>query len=274
MIRMVDVAKKFGKKAVLEQININIDAGATALLGPNGAGKTTLMRILVGLYPADEGQIITEGIRGIGYLPQKFGAFAELSIDEMLRYFAALKKVNKCDIDEEIDRVLAFVNLADRKQDRIKTLSGGMVRRVGIAQTILGDSDLLVFDEPTAGLDPEERLRFKTGVLSLKEKKTVLISTHIVEDIESLCDSIIVMNRGHVLFSGSQAELKAQSDNKVYKVFANQKNRLPENSYVASVGEENGEDILVVLSNTKIPQAIVAEPSLQYGYMCLLHLKC
>lgn len=199
MLTIDHVYKKFGRKEVLSDICLQLDEGCYGLLGPNGAGKTTLLRMVLELYPVRKGSIHFDSPGGVGYLPQKFGAFRELTVRDILLYFASLKKIPKAEQEAEIDRVLALVNLSDRKKDRMSSLSGGMQRRVGIAQAVLGDPSILIFDEPTAGLDPEERARFKKLIGQIMKKKTVIISTHIVEDVESLCDHVIIMNRGKVL---------------------------------------------------------------------------
>ena len=155
MFKVKHVNKNFGKRKVLDDICLELENGCYGLLGPNGAGKTTLLRCILKLYPLKEGEICTN--KDIGYLPQKFGVFQELTVYDILYYFSTLKKVPKEERDGEIDRVLSLVNLEDRKKERMSRLSGGMLRRVGIAQAILGDPEVLFFDEPTAGLDPEER---------------------------------------------------------------------------------------------------------------------
>lgn len=199
MLKIEHVSKNFGKKRVLDDVCLNMEEGCYGLLGPNGAGKTTLIRIILELYPVKKGSIHFEGAGDIGYLPQKFGAFRELTVQDILFYFAALKQIPKAEQGMEIDRVLELVNLSDRKKDRMSSLSGGMQRRVGIAQAVLGDPSVLIFDEPTAGLDPEERTRFKKLIRQIMDEKIVIISTHIVEDVETLCDRVIIMNRGRVL---------------------------------------------------------------------------
>lgn len=220
MFQVKHVNKNFGKRKVLDDICLELENRCYGLLGPNGAGKTTLLRCILKLYPLKEGQICTDN-KNIGYLPQKFGVFHELSVYDILYYFSTLKKVPKEERDGEIDRVLSLVNLEDRKKERMSRLSGGMLRRVGIAQTILGDPEILFFDEPTVGLDPEERARFKRLVKKIMEGKIVIISTHIVEDVESLCDRVIIMNEGKILenvtvdeacqFAGSEANANLEA---------------------------------------------------------------
>ncbi len=210
MLKIEHVSKNFGKKRALDDICLDMEEGCYGLLGPNGAGKTTLIRMILELYSIKKGSIQFEGTGHIGYLPQKFGAFQELTVRDILLYFAALKKIPKVEQEAEIDRVLELVNLSDRKKDKMSSLSGGMQRRVGIAQAVLGDPSVLIFDEPTAGLDPEERTRFKKLIRHIMDKKIVIISTHIVEDVETLCDRVIIMNRGRVLKNLSVEEVSEE----------------------------------------------------------------
>ena len=169
MIRIHNCNKNFKKIKAINNFSVNISQGVYGLLGSNGAGKTTLMRCICGLYQTDSGKIETD-IENIGYLPQKFGMFRELTVREMMEYFATLKKIDKSLQKAQIEDSIEKVNLSGRIDDRISTLSGGMVRRVGIAQAILGNPQVVLFDEPTAGLDPEERLRFKNVISRIKKR--------------------------------------------------------------------------------------------------------
>lgn len=200
MIQLKGVSKTFKKRTAIDGLSLDLESGCYGLLGPNGAGKTTLIRCILGLYQFSGGIIEMDENLKIGYLPQKFGMFNELKVRDMLKYFAMEKRVPKDKRDEEIERVLDMVNLDDRIDDKISKLSGGMQRRIGIAQALLGNPDLLIFDEPTTGLDPEERAHFKEIIQELKEqKKTILISTHIVDDVEHICDRGLIMYRGRLL---------------------------------------------------------------------------
>lgn len=200
MIELNQVTKKFRQKKVLEQISLQLENGVYGLLGPNGAGKTTLLRCLLGLYPLNGGEIKMDiPYHKVGYLPQTFGLFRELTVYDMLYYFCGLKKIPKNKRQESIEEALEYVNLLESKKTQISKLSGGMQRRVGIAQAVLGNPPLIIFDEPTVGLDPEERKRFKDMLFQIKENKTILFSTHIVGDIEDVCDQIIIMKNGKVL---------------------------------------------------------------------------
>ncbi len=226
MLQITDLTKKFKKDVVIDDLKLSLEPGVYGLLGPNGAGKTTLIRCLTNLYQY-QGEIFFKGenikknqvyMQNIGYLPQKFGAYRELTVAENLAYFCQLKKVKKSERQKEIDKVLHLVNLFEQKKQKTKNLSGGMIRRLGIAQGLLGNPDVIIFDEPTAGLDPEERLRFKMMIGKLPKDKIVLISTHIVEDVEALCDQIIILKQGKVRFKGSTKELREVASKKLTSV--------------------------------------------------------
>lgn len=276
MLEILDLHKSFKKKEILKGIPINLDTGVYGLLGTNGAGKTTLMRCVVNLYNPTKGCIkfqgkdITKNVeysKNIGYLPQKFGLFKELTVYEMLEYFATLKKIPKESIDEYIRTSLQTVNLENKMNDKISTLSGGMIRRVGIAQAILGDPKIIIFDEPTAGLDPEERIRFKNLISDIKKDKIIIISTHIVEDVEACCDKIIIMDDGKILREGTSQEIKSIADGKVFQV--TQGTRVNSNDFVLKTFEKNGENYLRILSNEN-KGYISLGPTIEDGYMCTL----
>ncbi|GAB4075232.1 ABC transporter ATP-binding protein [Barrientosiimonas marina] len=215
-IKIENLTKYFGGRKVLDNINLDIP-GSLGLLGPNGAGKTTLMRILTTLVHSDEGQIKygeiswenKDNVRQlIGYLPQHFSMYQNLNILDVLDHFAVLKgRENKDSRNEEVQQVLQQVNLEQNQKTKIKHLSGGMLRRVGIAQALLGDPEILVIDEPTAGLDVEERSRFRRLLRSLSENRIIIISSHIVEDLETTCDHIGIIKNGSVVSSGTRDEV-------------------------------------------------------------------
>lgn len=199
MIDINGLRKKFGKKEVLKGISLHLEPHTYGLVGPNGAGKTTLLRILAGVMKADSGEIHREDKNGLtGYLPQKFGCFPEFSVYEQLEYFACLKELPKAGQKEEILRVLKIVNMDGQEQVRCKKLSGGMVRRIGIAQALLGNPQLLLLDEPTVGLDPKERTNFYQIIRKLEEKAAILLSTHLMEDVKHLCQEVIVVESGEI----------------------------------------------------------------------------
>ena len=203
MIKIEKLSKKFGKHKVIKEFSCQLEKGCYGLLGPNGAGKTTLLRCILGLYPVSEGKVVLEegeSIENIGYLPQRFGMFQELKVKDMMHYFTVAKKIPKLERESEIQRVLSAVNLSEKAEEKVAHLSGGMQRRLGIAQAIMGNPEILFLDEPTAGLDPEERSHFKDIMRELKKQdKIILISTHIVEEVEAVCDRVLIMKEGTLL---------------------------------------------------------------------------
>lgn len=279
MIEIKNLTKTFKKKTALDNLSVTMEPGVIGLLGENGAGKTTLLRTMTGLYKTKSGQILLDGAdvtntdalpAVTGYLPQKFGMFKELTVYDMMDYFAVLKKLPKDGKKAEIERCVEFVNLFDRLHDRVGSLSGGMVRRLGIAQAILGNPKVLLFDEPTAGLDPEERMRFKNMVRQLPKECTVIISTHIVDDVEALCDHIVVMHKGKVLANKTGTELATVAGGKVYRIPAEREGTLPAVAYVRSRKEEPGKGVfLTVLSSTPVEGAEPVQPTIEDGYLCL-----
>ncbi|WP_416197397.1 MAG: ABC-type multidrug transport system, ATPase component [Sporanaerobacter sp.] len=216
-IKLENISKKYKGVKALDNINLEINSPAMiGFVGPNGAGKSTLMKMLVGQLLPTSGSITVDGVplnknekhlkERLGYLPQDFGLYEELTVEEFLDYMACLKgiKENK---GESIDRVISMTSLEEKRKFRIKTLSGGQKQRVGIAQAILNNPELLIVDEPTVGLDPEERIKFRNLFSEGSKDKIVILSTHIIEDIESICNSIIVLNKGNILFVGQPSEL-------------------------------------------------------------------
>ena len=219
-VRVRDLQMTFGRTRALDGVSFDLRPGVTGLLGPNGAGKTTLLRVLATVSAPDAGSVLALGLdprradarldlRGrLGYLPQEPGFHARFTAFEFVDYVAILKELHQRHArHEEVRRVLDLVGLGDVRRKRIKALSGGMRRRVALAQALLGDPDLLVLDEPTAGLDPEQRLRFRELVGQLGEGRTVLLSTHQTEDVVALCHQVLVLHLGQLRFAGTPLEL-------------------------------------------------------------------
>ncbi len=276
MLEILGLYKSFRKKEVLKGISVNLETGVYGLLGTNGAGKTTLMRCIVNLYNPTKGNIKFEEreiinnstfSKYIGYLPQKFGLFKELTVYEMLEYFSVLKKLPKESMDSYIKKSIEIVNLDDKVNEKISTLSGGMIRRLGIAQAILGDPKIIIFDEPTAGLDPEERIRFKNLLSDIKEDRIIIISTHIVEDVEACCNKIIIMQDGKILREGTSEEIRLIAKGKVFQV--KEGTEISSNHFVERTFERNGENFSRVLSSKNEGYEGI-EPSIEDGYMCIL----
>ena len=208
MISITNLTKKYKGKTVVDHISIDLTHFVYGLMGPNGAGKTTWLRMLCGILSPTEGNIVgIDKNTQIGYLPQKFGCFEEYTLYEQLEYFCALKKIDKNNHQNEIDKVLALTNLQEEKNKRCKTLSGGMIRRAGIAQALLGNPQLLLLDEPTVGLDPEERNHFNNIILTIRGKVPIILSTHLVEDVAFVCEKILLMQKGKFIYTGNAGEV-------------------------------------------------------------------
>lgn len=227
MLKIESLSKKFGKKEALSDVNLELDSGIYGLLGDNGAGKSTLMRLLVGVDTPTRGHILYEGedisqlkekYRGLlGYMPQEFAVFPGFTAGEFLTYMGALKGLSKRELKEKIPRVLAFVNLEDVKDKKVSTFSGGMKRRVGIAQALLNDPKILILDEPTAGLDPGERIRFSNILSNMSKDKIILFSTHIISDIEAITKSIIILNDGKIRAKTTSDKLIEKMEGRVFE---------------------------------------------------------
>lgn len=223
MIRIKGLQKRFGKKLVLDGITLTLHDQNAWLLGPNGSGKTTLFRIILGLIPGDGGSVraVGKGRRpNIGYLPQHFGPFPHLSVEEQMQYFARLKaeKGDGIDWDAEVERALRLSHLEGERRKKCRALSGGMVRRLGIAQAVMGRPDLILLDEPTVGLDIQERLRLQEILDEIRGEQPLLVATHILDDIQNPKDEIIIFCGGKVAFQGSPEELKQTAEGLVWMV--------------------------------------------------------
>jgi ABC-2 type transport system ATP-binding protein len=228
-IRVDAVAVRLGRTRVLDGLTLAAGPGITGLLGPNGAGKTTLLRVVATVLTADAGRVRLLGYdptwsaerlevrRRLGYFPQEPGLYRTFTAFEFVDYVAILKEFTDTRARHaEVRRVLDIVGLRDRAHKRIRTLSGGMRRRVALAQALLGDPALLVLDEPTVGLDPEQRLRFRETVSHLGEDRVVLLSTHQTEDVAALCSYVHVLDRGQIIFSGTPSALADQARRHVW----------------------------------------------------------
>ncbi|WP_036172721.1 ABC transporter ATP-binding protein [Massilia sp. 9096] len=214
----------------LDRVSLSIPPGMFGLLGPNGAGKSTLMRILATLQECDAGSIFLDDIdvlddkdevrRLLGYLPQDFGVYPKVTAYELLDHFAQLKGLsNRHQRREVVDALLQQTNLFEVRNQRLGTFSGGMRQRFGIAQALLGDPQLIIVDEPTAGLDPQERVRFHNLLSDIGEDKTVILSTHIVSDVADLCANMAIINKGHVLLCGEPPRLIEGIEGKIWSRF-------------------------------------------------------
>lgn len=210
-----DVSKQYKDKCAVATTNINITPGVVGLLGANGAGKTTLMRMICGIINPSTGNISFDGIDvsnemyrdALGYLPQDFGYYPNFSGRDFLLYMAALKGLDKKMAQRKCDELLKIVGLEEVQKKKIKTYSGGMKQRLGIAQAILNDPRIIILDEPTAGLDPKERVRFRNLIADIGKDNIVILSTHIVSDIEHIADRVLMMKEGNIIFDGKMDEI-------------------------------------------------------------------
>jgi ABC-2 type transport system ATP-binding protein len=221
-IRATGLKVRVGRKRMaVDGLDLRLGTGVHGLLGPNGAGKTTLIRTLATVLRPTEGtlEMLGESVGGlgghralrrrIGYLPQEFGYYRRFTVREFVEYMAWLKEVPKADVPAAVQRAVERVGLADRADDRMKSLSGGMVRRVGIAQALVNDPTVLLLDEPTVGLDPAQRLRFRELLQELGTDTCVLVSTHLVEDVAAACTDVVLFAEGRLVFQGTPDELAA-----------------------------------------------------------------
>ena len=204
------LSKQYKNRIAVDRVSVSLQKGVYGLLGANGAGKTTFMRMLCGILKPTSGTITFDGIdvseeayrAVLGYLPQDFGYYPEFNATDFLLYFAALKGIPRHQADRKAKELLQLVGLQDVRRKKIKTFSGGMKQRLGIAQALLNDPKLLVLDEPTAGLDPKERVRFRNLIETLGQESIILLSTHIVSDIEHIADEVLMMKDGQLIWQG------------------------------------------------------------------------
>ena len=273
-IALSGIRKSFLATRALDGVTVDAHAGITGLLGPNGAGKTTLLRIVATILAPDSGEVRLLGRdprrprerlairRRLGYMPQEPGFHRNFTAFEFVDYVAILKEMtDRRARHSEVRRVLQLVGMETSANKKIRALSGGMRRRVALAQALLGDPELLVLDEPTAGLDPEQRLRFRETVSSLGEDRTVLLSTHQTEDVAALCRHLVVMDHGVVVLDGTPADLSAVARGKVWLAGS----REPGARLSWRTGEGRFRNI-----GEAPPGAELVEPTIEDGYLLLI----
>lgn len=215
-----EMCDRYGSTEVLQSVNLNVPAGTTALLGPNGAGKTTLLHLVCGLRKPTQGSLNVMGVEVgarrrrqeiaslVGFLPQSFGYLPSYTVREFVTYAAWLKQVPRAQLNTRVESALSEVGMLDRSEKRMRTLSGGMIRRVGIATAIVHRPPLVVLDEPSAGLDPAQRHDLRDLLSRLSLTSSVIVSTHLIEDVRATCDAVVVLDRGRIRFTGSPADLE------------------------------------------------------------------
>ncbi|WP_078577846.1 ABC transporter ATP-binding protein [Salipaludibacillus agaradhaerens] len=283
MITIENLTKRYRKATVLNDLSLTIEKGLFGLLGPNGAGKTTLMRMIATLLPLTSGNVVIDGvslkenphaIRGkIGYLPQYFNIYPQLKGREFLNYVAVMKGINdKQERMTEVSSLLKAVNLENVADRKLKTYSGGMKQRIGIAQALIGNPEVLIVDEPTAGLDPEERVRFRNLLSDISTERAVILSTHIVADIESSCDQLAVLNKGQLMMTGNVTDLIDFAEGKMWEVTVHEREKhlFKEEQIVAT--RRAGSDLFFKILSEEKPSeyATPTNPTLEDGYMALI----
>lgn len=226
-IQLDNLTKQYGSRTAVDGVSIALKPGVYGLLGANGAGKTTLMRMICGVLEPSSGQIRADGKNidqlgekyydRLGYMPQNFGYYPDFTAREFLLYMAAVKGLDKKRAGNRADELLSTVNLTKMTGKKIRSFSGGMKQRLGIAQAELNDPELLILDEPTAGLDPKERVRFRNLISDLARNKTVILSTHIVSDIAYIADTILLMKNGRFILTGSVDEVTGSINGMVWE---------------------------------------------------------
>ena len=281
-IQITSLKKTYGNKTALDSITFSIGNGMFGLIGRNGAGKTTLMRILATLSRPSGGQVTFDGIPlkdtkkirpFIGYLPQEFSLYQDMSVLEIMRYLAALSDIPGKTCRERIPRLLQQVNLWDDRTKKAGKLSGGMKRRLGIAQALLDDPQVLIVDEPTAGLDPEERLRFYTLLDEFSSSRTVVVSSHIMSDIEAVCENVAVLDAGRLLFAGTVEELAKKAEGKVFELAIPKKEQdAVKRDYHILSSQSRASDVRIRVLADRIPagRPVSCVPTAWDGYMELL----
>ncbi len=287
-LEIKNLTKSYGKKNANNNITLTLENGVYGLLGPNGAGKTTLMKQIATLIKPTSGEIVYNGkniysiednYRGIiGYLPQEFGAYKNFSAKKFLQYVAALKGVDKSEANNKIDELLKLVGLYEVRNKAVGKFSGGMKRRVGIAQVLLNDPKIIILDEPTAGLDPQERTRFRNLLSEISKDKIIILSTHIISDIESIAKETIMIKEGEIIMKGSHREILSDMSGKVYRIRTRDENQLTEiQQRYKVVNLQRGIDFteLRIVSDKVVTyeKAEVIEPKFEDVYMFYFDLE-
>lgn len=284
-IKNLQKTYKNGVKAI-DAISLEIGNGMFGLLGPNGAGKSSLMRTIVGLQSADSGQIFFNDInilenpdfikKQLGFLPQDFGVYPKVSAYDLLNHLAVLKGVtNLKERKEQVLSLLEKVNLSAHRKKEVHTFSGGMRQRFGVAQALLGNPKIIIVDEPTAGLDPEERNRFNSLLSEIGEDRIVILSTHLVEDVRNLCSKMAIMNEGKVLLQGNPTDLIQSLEGKIWRKQIQKEELIHcKNEYsVISSQFTAGKMNVNVFSGQQLSDFQIVNPSLEDVYFSTLNQK-
>ena len=280
-IRIENLDKYYGNKQALSNISLTVEQGMFGLLGRNGAGKTTLMKILTTLLQKKNGNITICGIpienskeirKIVGYLPQDFSMYPTMNVFEVMNYLGILSGIGAKERKDRIAFLLKKVNLSDHKDKKVKALSGGMKRRLGIAQALLNNPKVLIVDEPTVGLDPEERIRFRNLLCDVAAERIVILSTHIVGDIEATCEKIAILNEGSILYYGTVSGLLETAKGNVFTkaVDNGELPKLKKEYHIISMQTHDKKTHIRFLSDVCIDGAESCEPNIEDAYMFYL----
>ena len=275
-----------GTKAI-DNLNLNIEKGIYGLLGENGAGKTTLMRVLTTILPVSKGNILINGInleknnyemiqKQIGYLPQELEVYPSLTVRDSLEYLGRMSGIPKNICKDRIDYYLEKTGFIDKQNKKNKQLSGGMKRRVGLVQALLNEPPILIVDEPTTGLDPEERIKIRNLLVDFGETRTVIFSTHVIEDIASTCNKLGIMQKGNLIFNGEISELLNNAENHVWNCLITNEKEILELSRYATISSKqyvDGKIMTKIISEEK-PRidCIRAEVTLEDAYLYMMKM--
>lgn len=279
MLSLVNIRKDYGKFTAIEDLNLELEEGLYAMLAPNGAGKTTIIRMMTTLLFPTSGEILYDGEnilemgesyrKMVGYLPQQFGYYKSNTPVQYLSYLAALKKIPRQEAKRQIPKLLELVGLSEEANKKMKKFSGGMIQRVGIAQALLGDPKILILDEPTAGLDPKERVRFRNLLSSMSRNRIVVLSTHIVSDVESVANQVMLLKDHRLLLMDTVPNICSRYQGKIYekKIREWEYEEFARRHVVLSVRQEQDDSIVVRFCREKDladePEARACAPNME-----------